>query len=139
MERYPYRIRTRLRRALPAPLSALVAPGRNCGERRHEWHLVEKGLWGCYHCRVETIASPFSPEQTARLRLAALGQLLATEASSNKPSREVVAITGRYVDEAFQLLGRLRQIETGRDHPHELEREIIVEPIDDPARREQLA
>lgn len=139
MKRYPYRMRTRLRRVLPASLSKLVRRGRDCGEGRHEWHLIEQAHWGCYHCHVETIVSPFSAEEEARLRLAALGQLLATEAGSSKPSRAVVAITGAYVDEAFQLLGKLRRIDTGLDHPHELEREIIVEPIDDPARREQLA
>lgn len=105
-----YRFRTRLRGHLPRGMVWIAPKGRrDCGD--HEWYLAAERTWRCYHCRpAVTHESPFSPEQEARYRHAALLESLRLLSfrpltpETVREERELLAELSETVERERQLL-----------------------------------
>lgn len=74
--RSKYRVRTRIRGALPRRLGWIAPKGAgDCGA--HEWYLSEPQIWRCYHCEVGVShESPWTADEELRVRETALVEAL---------------------------------------------------------------
>lgn len=90
-----YRLRTRLRGALPAAIATRIPKGHaDCGD--HEWYRADESTWRCYHCQPGvTSVSPFTPEEDALGRLRALDHIYA--ALAREPNQGHEDVTERYI------------------------------------------